>query len=60
MWTDDGRTTEASHPVSSPRAFGSGKLKFPKGHNSGNQSAEGAGGAGGLGIIRSNTVGKSE
>ena len=27
MWTDDGRTTEASHPISSPGAFGSGELK---------------------------------
>ena len=28
--TDDGRTTEASHPISSPGAFGSGELKIPK------------------------------
>ena len=27
MWTDDGRTTEASHTISSPGAFGSGELK---------------------------------
>ena len=27
MWTDDGRTTEASHPISSPGAFGSEELK---------------------------------
>ena len=27
MWTDDGRTTEASHSISSPGAFGSGELK---------------------------------
>ena len=27
MWTDDGRTTEASHTKSSPGAFGSGELK---------------------------------
>ena len=27
MCTDDGGTTEASHPISSPRAFGSGELK---------------------------------
>ena len=26
--TDDGRTTEASHPISSPGAFGSGELKI--------------------------------
>ena len=25
--TDDGRTTEPSHPISSPGAFGSGELK---------------------------------
>ena len=28
MWTDDGRTTEASHTKSSPGAFGSGELKI--------------------------------
>ena len=28
VWTDDGRTTEASHTKSSPRAFGSGELKI--------------------------------
>ena len=27
VWTDDGRTTEASHTKSSPGAFGSGELK---------------------------------
>ena len=27
VWTDDGRTTEASHTISSPGAFGSGELK---------------------------------
>ena len=27
MWTDDGRTTEASHTKSSPGAFSSGELK---------------------------------
>ena len=27
VWTDDGRTTEASHAISSPEAFGSGELK---------------------------------
>ena len=28
MWTDDGRTTEASHTINSPGAFGSGELKI--------------------------------
>ena len=28
VWTDDGRATEASHPISSPGAFGSGELKY--------------------------------
>ena len=27
VWTDDGRTTEASHPISSPGAFDSEELK---------------------------------
>ena len=27
VWTDDGRTTEVSHPLSSSGAFGSGELK---------------------------------
>ena len=27
VWTDDGRTTEASYTISSPGAFGSGELK---------------------------------
>ena len=27
VWTDDGRTTKASHTISSPGAFGSGELK---------------------------------
>ena len=35
LWTDDGRTdgrrtTEPSHPISSPGAFGSGELKKVK------------------------------
>ena len=28
VWTDDGRTTEACHTISSPGAFGSGQLKI--------------------------------
>ena len=32
MWTEDGRTTEASHTISSPRAFGSGELKTAQLH----------------------------
>ena len=28
VWTDDGRTTEACHPLSSPGAFGSGEVKM--------------------------------
>ena len=28
VWTDDGRTTEASHTKSSPGAFGSWELKI--------------------------------
>ena len=28
LWTDDGRTTEASHTISSPGAFGSRELKI--------------------------------
>ena len=31
LWTDDGRTTEPFHPISSPGAFGSGELKM-QGH----------------------------
>ena len=27
-WTDDGRTTEAPHPISSLGTFGSGELKI--------------------------------
>ena len=27
VWTDNGRTLEASHPISSPGVFGSGELK---------------------------------
>ena len=47
MWTDDGRTTEASHPISSPGAFGSGELK--------NVGFKGGGGGGG-GNIETKTV----
>ena len=28
LWTDGRRTTEPSHPISSPGAFGSGELKM--------------------------------
>ena len=28
LWTDGRRTTEPSHPISSPGAFGSGELKI--------------------------------
>ena len=28
MWTDDGWTTEASHPISSAAAFGSGEVNI--------------------------------
>ena len=33
VWTDDGRTTEAAHTISSPGAFGSGELKGKEAHS---------------------------